>query len=614
MNKSTNIIVVVLLVFPITASALQNQLKNHASPYLAMHGDDPIAWQAWGAHVLKQAKRQNKLIFVSIGYFACHWCHVMQRESFSDTAIAKKLNKAFIPVKIDRELNPALDAYLIEFVQRTRGHAGWPLNVFLTPDGNPVVGMVYAPKQQFRTLLEQLDQMWSQDHKNMGKMAADAALQLKGKPLPNAAKLSQTFGREVLTGFLQTTMQVADDMSGGFGEQNKFPMIAQLDLLLSAYQRNSMPQIKAFIELTLNQMATQGLRDHIGGGFFRYTVDPNWQTPHFEKMLYDNAQLAMLYFKAGEILGRKDFLALGRETLNFMQRELMTPAGGLVASLSAVDAADIEGGYYLWDKPTLKKALNPSEYEAVNLLWQLENAAPFEAGYLPFYKVPPDEAAKQLRMQTSEFMQRLGSAQFKLLQLRNKRKLPVDTKQLAAWNGLALSAFVLGAQKFNSEKFTQAAKGIRDYIVKQLWNGQRLYRARTDAGEVGRVGLEDYAYAAEGLLRWAMLKNHPKDIELAQQWLHIAWQRYYSPTGWIRSDDMLLPYVLGEAVIQDNPMPSPSAVLLRTSLELAQLKNDKQLKLRAVNALGVGQKLLQQQPFYYATQVGMVWAYQAGLH
>ena len=593
----------------LTAKPLTNVMKGHGSPYLQLHQNDPVAWQEWGPHVTERAKAENKMLFISIGYFSCHWCHVMQRESFSDKGIAKVLNKHFIPVKVDRELNPALDAYLIEFVQRTRGTAGWPLNVIVSSEGYPVVGITYLPKDRLSQLLSQMTQLWGENQGYIKQTARAAAEQLHQEKKLKRNELKKGMDVRYAASFAQQSMSIADELSGGFGDQSKFPMVPQLNGLLSEYERKPNQAISHFVQLTLDQMATQGLRDHIGGGFFRYTVDPTWQTPHFEKMLYDNASLALLYMRAGKVLERRDYLAVGRETLNFMARELKTRDGALIASLSAVDDKNVEGGYYLWEQTTLKGLLSDAEYDVIHLLWNMDVKAMFDAGYLPRFANSPDAVADKLGIPVDQVMRNLGGAQQKLLKVRLNRVVPRDTKQLAAWNGLALQAFVEGARIENSENFKAIAKGIRDYIANVLWDGRVLRRAIAGKQGLGKETLEDYAFAALGLWHWYQLTGDRKDLELVSRWVEIAWQRFYDNTGWHLSDEPLLPQNFGEDIVKDAPLPSASAVLLQLTFELSQQNNSqsnnqsKLLKTRVQDALSIGFDKLDSNPFYYTSQI-----------
>ena len=584
-------------------TTLANSMQGHGSPYLRLHENDPVAWQQWNPRVMDLAKQQKKMLFVSIGYFSCHWCHVMQRESFSNKGVAKLLNTHFIPVKVDRELDPALDAYLIEFVQRTRGSAGWPLNVIISSDGYPIIGITYLPRAQFSTLLQQMTLLWQKDADAMKQLARQASQQLSKEKKLVTTELKRGIESRLATQFLQETMGFTDEMSGGFGDQSKFPMAPQLNALLSHYQRGRQQSVKAFLELTFDHMATQSLRDHIGGGFFRYTIDPTWQTPHFEKMLYDNAQLALLYMRAAKLLKRPDYNGIARETLNFMLRELVTAEGAFISSLSAVDSQDVEGGYYLWSETSLRKLLNQQEFEVVHLLWGMENSSQFEAGVLPRHVMSPDEVAEKLGVKTNKILEVTASAQWKLFEARQQRSIPRDDKQLAGWNGLALQALVAGVKLENNSKFKDAAQKLRDYLVETLWDGKTLSRAKKENRQLSSGTLGDYVFAAKGLWEWYLLSGNQQDLQLVKRWVEIAWQRYYDNTGWHLSDRPLLPQKFGESVIKDAPLPSASATLLQLSLQLAVQDSDDVLRGKVSEALSIGHNLLTQSPFTYPSQI-----------
>ena len=264
-------------------AALTNQLGEHPSPYLALHGKDPVQWQSWGGQVLEKARAEDKLIFISSGYFACHWCHVMQQESYRDPAVAALLNKHFIPVKVDRELQPALDAHLIDFVQRTRGQAGWPLNVFLTPEGYPIFGLTYAPKASFLQLLGRLEQIWTARREELKTTARQASLAVEGSGKP-AVKSANPIDRPAMEKALfSMALNLGDDMEGGFGHQNRFPMSPQWTVLLERVSSTQDDHLRALIELTLDQMANQGMRDHIEGGLLSIYRGPGLAAAPFRK-------------------------------------------------------------------------------------------------------------------------------------------------------------------------------------------------------------------------------------------------------------------------------------------------------------------------------------------
>jgi uncharacterized protein YyaL (SSP411 family) len=292
------------LVLPLLATA--NQLKNHASAYLAMHGNDPVNWYSWSPEVLQQAKAQNRIILISSGYFSCYWCHRMHQDVYIHPDTARVLNQLTIPVKVDRELNPALDHYLIEFSRRTTGRAGWPIHVLLTPEGLPFYAFMYQPKARFIATIKRAAKLWQQRAEQITQ-AARQALPTPAPYTPDARpSLTRDHLRQLVFDRLQQQM---DDFSGGLKGQQKFPQTPLLLALLAQPQRPD--PIQHWLVLTLDAMAQGHLRDHIDGGFFRYTVDPEWHTPHYEKMLYDNAQLAELYLRAGKHFARPDWIEVG---------------------------------------------------------------------------------------------------------------------------------------------------------------------------------------------------------------------------------------------------------------------------------------------------------------
>jgi uncharacterized protein YyaL (SSP411 family) len=588
---------------------LSNRLEGHPSPYLALHAQDPVAWQEWDERAIARARAENKLLYLSIGYFSCHWCHVMQRESYRDGGVAAFLNANFIPVKVDRELETALDARMIEFAQATQGRAGWPLNVFLTPEGFPLYAVLYLPRDNFMQVLQRLQGLWRDDHANLSSVARREASSAQGPGAPRLdAKMVDEYARRIVVGALE----IADPLHGGFGDQNKFPMSPQLDFLLAAQQRAAAEPLAAMLELTLDGMARNGLYDHLGGGFFRYTVDPSWETPHFEKMLYDNAQLALLYLRAADVLQKPEYRLVARETLDFMARDMMADDGALVASFSAVDANDVEGGYYLWDQAELARRLTKPEQQVLMLAYRMQDAPTFDAGWLPMLGPSAADIAVTLGRHADAVSKDLERAQGKLRQVRSGRTLPVDSKLLAGWNGLALTAFATAAQALEEPRYRETARAIRDYLVGELWDGKQLLRAVRQGRVLGRASIEDYAYVGRGLYAWAQLTARPSDMGLALAVAQQAWERFYGPQGWRLTEHSLIAVGDTHDVIEDGPMPSPSGVITRLSLALAAATGDEALRDRALGALNSGHDLIAAEPFWYASQVlAMVSAFEA---
>lgn len=553
-------ILFLLCFLPAMTAGAASPLAGHYSPYLALHADDPVQWQLWGDGVIQQARRENKLIFISSGYFACHWCHVMQQESFHNDTVAALLNRFTIPVKVDRELNPELDAALIEFVERTRGAAGWPLNVFLTPEGYPLVGTVYLPPEDFIQLIERLEQRWRAEGELLARLAREAAQQGTIRNPANSDLDMAQFRDKLRNKMAEAIERQGDFLGGGLGDGAKFPNAPLMETLLPAAAYDG--SLKAFSIQTLEQMAGQGLRDHLGGGFFRYTVDPNWQQPHFEKMLYDNALLARLYLHAGKVLKRPVWRDVALETMNFMLSRMWHKEGAFISSLSAVDEAGVEGGYYLWTQEQLQYVLDKQAYQLINLAWSFHSAEEWQDRTLPIPSDSEASVAKSIGLPLAKVRKQLEVARQTLVRVREQRTLPRDEKRIAGWNGLALSA--LSEVIAVDERYRQAGQVVRDYLH-SLWSGDRLWRVEGQSG-----ALEDYIYVAQGLLDWADASGDGPSRKLAKRLVESAWQRFHDDGGWYRGE--------GEAVralspatpmLTDGALPSPSALWIRLSRRLA---------------------------------------------
>ncbi len=552
-----------LLLFVCSTLQASNDLKNHPSPYLAMHGDDPVQWRDWGEAAVEEARSSGKLLYLSSGYFSCHWCHVMQRESYQNSEIAELLNKWFVPVKVDRELQPALDAYLINFVEKTEGHAGWPLNVFLTPDGYPVVGMTYVPAEQFQTLLNKLHTLWKQEPQRLIDVALSIHKQMQQL---SSAKQAATLpdGEKLLQQAIKSALAVGDDLQGGFGRTNHFPMAPQLRLLLEAQRLFPSSQLESFLRLTLNQMAIKGLRDHLAGGFFRYTVDPGWETPHYEKMLYTQAQLVSLYLRAASLLNEPRYAEVASDTLDFVLQQMRGSDGAYIASLSAVDAQGNEGGSYLWREQQLQELLSEEEFKLAKQHWLFTFGEQLPGQALPHAGALIESIAKAEGESPQQLSRTIDTIRSKLMQQRSSREAPRDSKQLAAWNGLMLTAFSEAAAQLKRDDYRKAAAGLAGWLT-TLWDGEQLLRSTTDGKAVGTASLADYAYAAQGLKSWAQVSGDSKILELSQQITAVAWQRFFTHNGWRLGEKLLIPGLKGKPLLSDGPMPAPSAVLMGLS-------------------------------------------------
>ncbi len=564
-------LMVLSLLTPLWAS---NALQGNASPYLALHGDDPVDWQEWSKAALDKARKEDKLIFVSVGYFACHWCHVMQRESFSDPEVAKILNQHFVSIKVDRELNPALDQRLMTFLQATAGRGGWPMNVFLTPDGHPLVGIVYRPKDSFLRLLNSLQERWKVEREGL-QMAAEEVDQL----LANAQNDEQQVvkGKKVADlapRYRQDVMDLGDHLQGGFKGQTRFPYAPQLQAFLDLNARKPREDEQEFLRLTLDQMIHKGLRDHVGDGFFRYTVDPDWETPHYEKMLYTNAMLASLLLDAGKQLEKPEYTAAALGTLRFMMREMNAAGGAFVASLSAVDDHDVEGGYYRWTQAELKALLSEEDLALVNVGWGMQRLDGDEA-LLPIMTRSLPELQKDFDLDGEALARRFDKIRSALLSYREKNRVqPRDDKRLAGWNGLALSAFAKGVQEDPSLKPRGAQ--LAAFLSRSLWDGKSLQKAVDAQGRgLGAGAFEDYAYVAKGLIDWGLAAGDDKSVAAGEAVAASAWQRFYSPEGWLDVEETLLPKPLLQRHLRDQTLHSPEAVLIQATLRSPALSKSR---------------------------------------
>ncbi len=590
--KRSLIIALVLFTLPVFA----NQLKNNPSPYLAMHGNDPVNWMAWGKAPLEKARKENKLLFVSIGYFACHWCHVMQRESYSDKGIAQKLNKNFISVKVDRELNPVLDKRLIEFVQVTNGTAGWPLNVFLTPEGYPLVGATYMPREHFSGVLDKLSQKWKTGQATLEKQARemDQSISAMLKKQEQGIKGKNT--KTLANGYVSTAMQYADTLQGGFGQRMKFPQIPQLWALLKLNRIKKNKQADEFIKLTLDKMATQGLHDELGGGFYRYTTDPDWETPHFEKMLYTNAMMPLLYFDAADQYNNPLYRNTALETLHFLIASMRGSSNAFITSLSAVDDKGEEGGFYLWTQAQLKALLTPDELRLANRFWNMKRPNEKPAGNLPRQAMRLSEAAKLLKLSEQLARQQLASIKKKLKNHRDKtRKLPRDSKLLAGMNGLTLAAFARGIQSQPSLKPT--GQKLAQFLI-HLWNGKTLRRSAKNAKD---GTLYDYAAVSWGLLKWAKASGNQQARKVGNALIKTAWQRFYKNGYWLENPNSLLPQGVRLSHIPDSSLISPEALLL----EASYLSGDSQLVTKTNKVRKLVSRSLETDSFSFASLLAL---------
>ncbi|MBA4378234.1 MAG: hypothetical protein C0395_06185 [Gemmatimonas sp.] len=480
-----------------------NRLGGEASAYLRQHAGNPINWQPWDRDALAFARDRDLPVFLSIGYASCHWCHVMAHEVFEDAEVAALLNERFVCIKVDREERPDLDEAYMAAVTAQTGRGGWPLSVFLTSDLQPFHGATYVPRARFLELCRRIDEVY---RTRRGELQVQAA-QLAGAiaAVPAAAIPAANDGPPVATGTVEGVARLGlahhDPEWGGFLQHQKFPTPLRWQFLLHHHRLTGDRQTAAALHRTLEAMATGGIRDHLGGGFHRYTVEETWLVPHFEIMLYDNAQLASLYLEAGAALDRPWYLGVARDVLEFLLREMRDGQGGLCASFDA-DSGGQEGSYYVWTPQEIHAAAGERDGPLLATMLGVAPGGNFEGRSILTRRVDAPHAAMRHGREPAEAAALFDRLRPRLCEIRAARTAPArDDKIVTAWNGLALSALARASAQLEEPAFAAAALQIADH----LWSTHRdargrLVRAATGGRPAGEGVLDDYACLAEGLL------------------------------------------------------------------------------------------------------------------
>jgi uncharacterized protein YyaL (SSP411 family) len=595
-----------------------NRLAREKSPYLLQHAHNPVDWYPWGEEAFAKARKENKPIFLSIGYSTCHWCHVMAHESFENEETATIMNREFVNIKVDREERPDVDRVYMTFVQATTGGGGWPMSVWLTPDLKPFVGGTYFPPEDrygqpgFTKVLERIAAAWKQGHEKIAEQGSKIveALRESQTAQPGAAakidnQLFQTANEQLSRNF--------DDKEGGFGTAPKFPRPVALNFLTRFYARDPKTESgKRALEMdlfTLRKMAAGGMHDHLGGGFHRYSVDRYWHVPHFEKMLYDQAQLASAYLDAFQITQDRQFADVAHDVLDYVARDMTSKDGGF---FSAEDADSLfeqgkpehgEGVFYVWTEKQIDAALgDDSALFKFHYGVQAHGNAPegsdpqdeFRGKNILIERHTIVETAKHFKKTEDEVRQLLIRSREKLWSIRNKRPRPhLDDKIIAAWNGLMISAYARGAQVLDEPRYLEAATRAAKFLRANLYDDKSklLFRNYRESRSDIEAFADDYAFVIQGLLD---LYEASFDVE----WLKFAVQLqetqdrlffdeksggYFSTSGKDKS------VVLRMKDDNDSAEPAASSIAALSLLRLAQLRDDKKLDERArktINAFG----------------------------
>ncbi len=592
----------------------QNRLARETSPYLLAHAHNPVDWYPWGPEALEKARKEDKVIFLSIGYSSCHWCHVMEKQVFSNPEIARYMNEHFVNIKVDREERPDLDDIYMTALQQyyvaigSPQSGGWPLSIFLTPDARPIGGGTYFPPEDgdgrlgFPTLMKRVVESWRDKRNDMEKNAgilADAVRALaKPRMNPQPVKLE----RQSIDPILKSLTDSYDSEYGGFGSnanRPKFPVPTRLALLQYEAKRHANADAAKMLYHTLDKMAAGGIYDHAGGGFHRYSTDRFWRVPHFEKMLYDNAQLADVYSEAFRHTNQKHYRQIAEETIEFVFRELRDPGGAFYSALDA-DSEGAEGKYYVWTDAQLAKVLAAEELAVCNVVYGTGGQTNFELGHVLEMKQSIDEAAKKLKLPAMQVERRIAEINKKLLAARQQRVRPArDDKILTAWNGLMIRTLARAGVVFQKPEYVQAAEKAAEFILNEMRDKQgRLFHSYAAKQARFNAYLDDYAFMNEALLALHLATNDEKWANAAQRLSDMQLEMFWDDEGhgcYFTSHEH-------EALLArtknayDSVLPSGNSVTARNLLRLASFSKKSDYRNRARQTLELFVPLIDDAP------------------
>ena len=557
----------------------ENKLIHETSPYLLQHAHNPVNWYAWGKEALDKAITENKPIFLSVGYSSCHWCHVMEHESFENEEIAKIMNEHFVSIKVDREERPDLDDIYQKVCQMVTGQGGWPLSVFLTPDQKPFYVGTYFPildnygRPGFGSILLQLAQAWKEKPGDVKKAAENFMANLQGaEMITTPTKLDKSILDEAAVNLFQ----IADNTYGGFGRAPKFPNAANLSFLLRYGKLSKISKFSEFVFKTLNKMAKGGLFDQIGGGFHRYSTDARWLVPHFEKMLYDNALLPTIYAEAYQLSKDPFYLDVIQKTLDFVLREMTSPEGGFYSALDA-DSEGEEGRFYVWSKKEIKEILG-KDADAFCLYYDVTDGGNFEGHTILNNTLAASAVAFHLGMTEDQVKSSITESSKKLLEARSKRVRPgLDDKSLTSWNALMISALAKGYRVTDHKQYLDAAENCVSFIEKNLICDGALLRTYKNGRAKLSAYLEDYAYLINALVDLFEVKPEPKylslTILLANHLVEHFWDEKNSSFYFTADNHEQL--IIRPKNNYDLSMPSGNSVAANALLKLYHLTQEK---------------------------------------
>ncbi len=566
-----------------------NRLASETSPYLLMHAHNPVDWYPWGEEALAKARREGKLIFLSIGYSSCYWCHVMERESFLNEEVAKILNEHFVAIKVDREERPDVDEIYMQALHLRGRRGGWPLSIFLTPDAKPIDGGTYFPQANFLSILKDIDSVWQAKPENITSAAEQLTAGLR-RALDQTASL-RLAAKIPLEVKLLDNVQAAlaedfDPKWGGFGYSEresrmpKFPTPSRLLFLLRRAETDNgtrgMLAIEArrMLAVTLDKMAIGGIRDHLGGGFHRYSTDRFWHIPHFEKMLYDNGQLATVYAEAYALTGQEEYRLIVEQMLDFVLRDMTGEGGGFYAAIDAETDAE-EGKYYRWNKEEISPPLTEAETLEFSAIYGFDGSPNFEQRYfVPLLERLLSATAAERETTLEQLESQLGPLRVKLLEKRRKREHPlIDTKVITAWNGLMIRGFADAGRVLQREDYVKAASRAAEFVLAKLRtdDGRLLRTFRSGEAKLNAY-LDDYAFLVDGLIALHRATGAQRWLEeadaLTQKQMELFWDDKAGGFYFTSHDHESL--VARAKSPSDSVMPSGNAVAVGNLIYLGE--------------------------------------------
>nr|WP_291101029.1 MULTISPECIES: thioredoxin domain-containing protein [unclassified Flavobacterium] len=554
-----------------------NQLSQESSPYLLQHANNPVHWKAWNANSLAQAKDENKLIIVSIGYSACHWCHVMEHESFEDQEVADVMNANFISIKVDREERPDVDAVYMKAVQILTGRGGWPLNIVTLPDGRPVWGGTYFRKQQWINALDQLQELYQSAPEKMIGYAENLHQGIQSLGIVQNEKPETSIDQNQIATLVEKWKHSFDWDFGGMASSPKFMMPNNYHFLMRFGHQKKENKLLEFVNLTLTKMAFGGVFDTIDGGFSRYSVDNKWHVPHFEKMLYDNGQLVSLYSDAYKLTQNPLYKEVIEKTLSFVERELMNPEGGFYCALDA-DSLNTEnhleeGAFYVWKIPELKTIIG-EDFDLFSQVFNINTFGLWEDGnYVLIQNQSLEEITKHNKLKVSEIEKRKKTWERLLYIEREKRHKPrLDDKCLTSWNAIMLKGFVDAYKALQDKKYIELALQNADFIIGNLWSNEgNLFHNYKNKKSTINGYLEDYCFVIAAFISLYEVTFDEKWLQYAKQLTDYSFEHFYDEkTGFFAfTSNMDEALITSHFETEDNVIPASNSVTAKNLFQLS---------------------------------------------